>query len=478
MTQNIFSNTYKKLPDNFYSPVTLKTRPKSKVIKYNEDLACYLGLSEYKDDIKNILTGKKLAENSSYIAMAYAGHQFGHFVPQLGDGRAMLIGEILNQDGKLFDLHLKGSGPTLYSRQGDGKSALGPVLREFIVSEGMYHLGVPTSRSLAALTTGEEVYRESTLPGAILARVASSHIRVGTFEFFAAREDIEGLKKLLDYSIERHFTKNKDIKTLTLLNGVIHKTAFLTASWMSVGFIHGVMNTDNMSISGETLDYGPCAFMDEFKFDKVFSYIDHNGRYAYHQQPIIAQWNCARLADCLSFLHKKRGFQFVPEMKSLIEEFPIIYKKYWLQFMKPKLGLMTEEDGDENLINLLLKTLEQENLDFTNSFRNLSLHLKKEDGHHLPTGMNTFLIQWKKRLLKQEISFDKVRKKMNEVNPIYIPRNHLVERAINNAYKGDLTEFHKLCNIVKLPFKKQSLPETYIKRTDDDINIKNTFCGT
>lgn len=478
MLQNIFSKSYKKLPPIFYSPAILKPMPKSKVIRYNEDLACSLGLSKYKEDIKNIVTGKKLAEQGSYIAMAYAGHQFGHFVPRLGDGRAMLIGEILNQESERFDLHLKGSGPTLYSRHGDGKSALGPVLREFLVSEGMHYLGVPTSRSLAVISTGEEVYRESPLPGAVLARVASSHIRVGTFEFFAAKEDVEGLKNLLDYSIDRHFTGKQEIKTLELLNGVIHKTALLIAHWMSLGFIHGVMNTDNMSISGETLDYGPCAFMDEFKFNKVFSYVDRNGRYAYQQQPIIAQWNCARLADCLSLLHQKRGFQYVPEMNSLIEDFPNIYQKYWLQLMRPKLGLIRADDSDEHLINLWLKMLEQEKLDFTNSFRHLGLYLSDPEDDHLPKVFDTFLVQWKKRLAKQEIPFDKVGKKMKEVNPIYIPRNHLIERAISNAYEGDLMEFHKLCNIFTKPFKNQSLPETYFKRTTDDPNIKNTFCGT
>ncbi len=452
--------------------------PNPKIIRYNEEFACSLGLSRHKEDIKNILTGKKYIGQGSYISMAYAGHQFGHFVPCLGDGRAMLVGEILSKEGYRFDLHLKGSGPTLYSRGGDGKSALGPVLREFLVSECMHNLGVPTSRSLAVISTGEEVYRERPLPGAVLARVASSHIRVGTFEFFAARGDTEGLRTLLDYSIDRHFTEKKEIKTLDFLNSVIHKTALLVAHWMSLGFIHGVMNTDNMSISGETLDYGPCAFMDEFKFNKVFSYIDRNGRYSYQQQPVIAQWNCARLADCLSLLHKKSGFQYVPEMNSLIEDFPNIYHEYWLKLMRPKLGLITTDNSDENLINLLLKILEQEDLDFTNSFYNLGLYLSDPLNNHLPKVFDRFIVQWKLRLVKQEIPFDEVITKMREVNPIYIPRNHLIERAISNAYEGDFVEFYQLCSVFKSPFKNQSLPETYLKRTSDDCNIKNTFCGT
>ena len=401
-----------------------------RLIKVNSGLAEELGIDP-EALTAEVAVGNALPEGATPIAQAYAGHQFGNFVPQLGDGRAILLGEVVDRNGIRRDIQLKGAGPTPFSRRGDGRAALGPVLREYLVSEAMHALGIPTTRALMAATTGEKVYREAVLPGAVLTRVAASHIRVGTFQFFAVRRDLDSLNLLVDHVIARHYPElaTAENKALALLDAVMERQAKLVSRWVQVGFIHGVMNTDNTSISGETIDYGPCAFMDAYDPQTVFSSIDEYGRYAYGNQAPIAQWNLARLAETLlPFLHENRE-EAIKIATERIEGFPAIYTRYWLDGFRKKIGLVSEEDGDLDLIQALLDAMQLARLDFTITFRKLA------NGEEA-AGLESWMPKWRERLERDPQPHEERHKLMRSVNPAYIPRNHLVEEMIQAASRA------------------------------------------
>jgi uncharacterized protein YdiU (UPF0061 family) len=410
--------------------------------------------------------------------MAYAGHQFGHFVPQLGDGRAILLGEIIGRDGKRRDLQLKGAGQTPFSRRGDGRAALGPVLREYIISEAMYTLGIPTTRSLAAVTTGEPVFRETALPGAVLARVAASHLRIGTFEYFAARGDGEALKILMEYAINRHFPALQATSTpaLALLEAVGELQAALIARWMQVGFIHGVMNTDNMTISGETLDYGPCAFMDTYDPLTVFSSIDHHGRYAFGNQPRIAQWNLARFADTLLPLLDDNQDKALAMAEETINQFPTRYERCWRDGMRRKLGLVSEQPDDTSLIHSLLDLMQEHAADYTNMFR---LLCSVAEGSAAPAGYEAWVTRWRARLRQEPYSLDEAAALMRANNPAVIPRNHRVEAALSAAVVlGDFAPLEALLAVLATPFDHQPEYAEYSNPPTPSERVYQTFCGT
>lgn len=481
-----FDNTFINLPKEFFAAAAPAKFSAPQLLKFNDQLAAQLGLdltAFSQSELANIFVGQMMLTGSTPIAMAYAGHQFGHFVPQLGDGRAMLLGEVVDPQGRRFDIQLKGAGQTVFSRNGDGRSALGPVMREYIISEAMFHLGVPTTRALAATITGDLVYRETPLPGAILTRVAAGHIRIGTFQYLAAKGDIAGLKTLLDYSIKRHYPEimGQANSARLFLKKVAAAQASLIAQWMGLGFIHGVMNTDNMTISGETIDYGPCAFMDNFNFNQVFSFIDRNGRYAYANQKDIAMWNLSRLADSLiPLVHADQN----TAMASLNEELstlPELFNKAWGQQMAAKLGLLTYQKNDEQLIQKWLNYLQSEQLDFTLSFRLLANRL---EGHEdiasfkATEKFDDFLTLWKLRLKIQGKDISSTKNQMNSINPIYIPRNHQVERAIQSALDGDYSIFHELIQVLKQPFQRQREFANYQSPPLPEERVAETFCGT
>ncbi|MBT4762364.1 MAG: YdiU family protein [Bdellovibrionaceae bacterium] len=476
-----FDNTYIELPEQFYKSTKAEEFKSPYLIEVNKDFADRgLGLdfnSLSDEDLALLFSGQDVPEGAAQIALAYAGHQFGHYSPQLGDGRALLLGEILSPEGKRLDIQLKGSGQTPFSRRGDGRSSLGPVIREYIVSEAMYHLGVPTTRALAAVGTGEMVYRERPLPGGIFTRVASSHIRIGSFEYFAASGDITAVKALADYAIHRHYPEIEGEENVYLhfIESVANAQALLVAKWMSFGFIHGVMNTDNMSISGETLDYGPCAFMDNFSFDKVFSSIDTMGRYAYNNQISIAKWNLFRLAESLlPLIHTDLNKAMEVTEKS-ISGYVHIYEQKWLEQMKPKLGLMSDHENDKDLIQQWLQYLQNEDLDFTLSFRKLSGGI---ESFKPTTAFKEFYLPWQQRLDMQSATSIEVKSCMNRTNPIYIARNHQVERAIQAAYKGDFSVFKKMNRIFRNPYELQDNCEEYALAPMESERITATFCGT
>lgn len=512
-----FENTYAALPERFYSSVQPAVVAKPKLLQFNEALAAELGILNHSysdEELAQIFSGQNILETSKPISMVYAGHQFGHFVPQLGDGRAILLGEVVNARGQRFDIQLKGAGVTPYSRRGDGKSAIGPVIREFIVSEAMFYLGVLTTRSLAAVSTGETVFREGPQPGGILTRVALSHIRVGHFEYFASRGDIEGLKILAQYTIDRLYPdiKSSRDKFFLFFQKVVQAQAALIAHWMDIGFIHGVMNTDNMLVSGETIDYGPCAFIDEFQFNQVFSSIDREGRYAYENQAPIAQWNLARLAECLLLLiepDSKYAAQNEVVQKETtkvfeneLSNFRTIFESQWLQRMRLKLGLLNEDPEDFELVRTWLEYLQTEKKDYTNSFSSL-MHLLDSQMHlasakasdsvtalvsaanmadnnlFAPTELfKNFEVKWRKRLAAQPFDIATIKNKMSQVNPIYIPRNHQVERAIRGVVAGDLTVFKELIQVLQKPFQEQPGFDEYKKAPREDERVTETFCGT
>ena len=441
-----FNNTYIKLPGLFYDKVKPEKVPEANLIKFNHELAEKLGLENLaelsEDELAEYFSGNKLFESSEPIALAYAGHQFGHFVHQLGDGRAILLGETVNSNNQRFDIQLKGSGVTRFSRAGDGKAGLGPVLREYLVSEAMAALGVPTTRSLAAVSTGEDVYRQTILPGAVLTRVASSHIRVGTFEYFAAREDDESLEDLVNYVINRHYPDCLDSgnKYLNLLKAVAERQAELIASWMSLGFVHGVMNTDNMSISGETIDYGPCAFMDYYDPATVFSSIDHYGRYAYANQGFIAQWNLSSLANTLLPLVDKDREKAVDLVQEIVVAFKENFSTKLRMKLLKKIGLEQDLKEDKELLQEFLGLLEKNKADFSLSFRRLASLI--EDDSNLAQMQELFdnkdsklpewLKKWRTRLKESAQDLNLVKASMNAVNPLYIPRNHKVEEVFKS----------------------------------------------
>ena len=470
----ILDNSYARLPENFHAAIAPEPADSPQLLAWNGELAEELGLAHLGADpgqCAKIFSGGPLPSEFQPIALAYAGHQFGRFVPQLGDGRAVLLGEVVSQSGQRYDIQLKGSGRTPFSRGGDGKSWLGPVIREYLVSEAMHRLGVPTTRALAAVATGQRVLREIPLPGAVFTRVAASHLRIGTFEFLAARQDLEGLRTLADYAIERHYpdAQKSAEPYVELFRAVSARQAQLVAHWMAIGFIHGVMNTDNTSISGETLDYGPCAFMDEFRFDKVFSSIDHRGRYAYANQPAIAQWNLARLAECLLMICAAQ-----PAFEATLAEYPAHYEAAYLARMRAKLGLVDEEAGDAALVDDWLHHLEDNGLDYTMSFRELAATVDAENDARFGTVGD----QWRRRILSQGRAPEEIAAAMNAVNPIFIPRNHRIEQAIQRAVEGDMAMFRELDVLLSRPFSEQPAVAHYAEPPEPSERVTRTFCGT
>ncbi len=486
-----FQNTYAALPANFFARVAPTPVASPRLVKLNRPLALQLGLDPDRLDSPDgaeILAGKRLPDGADPIAMAYAGHQFGHFVPQLGDGRAILLGEVIDAGGVRRDIQLKGSGPTPFSRRGDGRAALGPVLREYIVSEAMAALGIPTTRSLAAVITGESVMRETPLPGAVLTRVASSHIRVGTFQYFAARGDTEGVRRLADHVIERHYPQaaNAERPYYALLQGVIARQAELVARWLLVGFIHGVMNTDNTSISGETIDYGPCAFMDHYDPAAVFSSIDQQGRYAYANQPRIALWNLTRLAECLLPLLADDQDTAIAEAQSMLGGFAEKFDTAYQAGLRRKLGLFTARDGDPALAQDLLDAMAKHQADFTLTFRRLGDAALDPAGDvnvrtlfAEPTAYDEWAVRWRQRLGQEPQDAASRQAAMRSVNPAFIPRNHRVEAVIEAAVnRDDFALFEELLTVLSRPYEDQPAFAAYAEPPEPHQRVLETFCGT
>ncbi len=488
-----FDNSYTQLPDRFFARVAPAIPDAPDLLALNEDLARLLGLDVdwlRSEDGLAMLSGQHLPEGAASIAMAYAGHQFGGWVPQLGDGRAILIGEVVGTDGIRRDLQLKGAGRTPFSRGGDGLAWLGPVLREYVVSEAMAKLGVPTTRALAAVATGQSVIREAVLPGAVLTRVARSHIRVGTFQYFAARRDLEGLKALADHVIERHYpdVADGDDRYLALLEQVIDAQVRLIAHWQALGFIHGVMNTDNMTLSGETIDYGPCAFMDEYHPATVFSSIDQGGRYAYSNQPLIGQWNLAVLASALLPLLGEDQDKAVADAQALIDSVPGRFDAAILARFRNKIGLTDAvAEGDDALVADLLSRMAANMVDFTNLFRALG-KLPDEGGAQTdapardlfadPTAFDQWAQDWRRRLAEQGRPEADRQSAMSAVSPAFIPRNHRIEAMIAAALEGDLSPMHELMAVLSRPFDEQPDHAGYASPPAEQERVTATFCGT
>ena len=486
-----FQNTYAALPDGFFARVAPTPVATPRLIKLNRPLALRLGLDPDRlesPEGAEILAGKRIPDGAEPIAMAYAGHQFGHFVPQLGDGRAILLGEVIDTDGVRRDIQLKGSGPTPFSRRGDGRAALGPVLREYIVSEAMAALGIPTTRSLAAVITGEHVIRETALPGAVLTRVASSHIRVGTFQYFAARGDTEGVKRLADHVIARHYPQAAGATRPyhALLEGVIARQAELVARWLLVGFIHGVMNTDNTSISGETIDYGPCAFMDHYDPAAVFSSIDEQGRYAYANQPRIALWNLTRLAECLLPLFSDDKDKAIEQAQVILGEFPGKFTAAYHAGLRQKIGLFTARDGDEALVQDLLDAMAKNQADFTLTFRRLADATedanRDSDARRLfadPAAYDEWAARWRQRFSEEPQTPAARAAMMRTVNPAFIPRNHRIEAVIQAAVgRDDYAPFEELLTVLSKPYEDQPAFSQYAHPPEPHQRVLQTFCGT
>ena len=486
-----FDNSYARLPDRFFArlPPTPVTAPR--LVRLNPKLAFELGIDAEKLAASggvDILAGNKVPAGSEPIAMAYAGHQFGTFVPQLGDGRAILLGEVIDRAGLRRDIQLKGAGPTPYSRRGDGRAALGPVLREYIVSEAMAALGIPTTRALAAVTTGEPVWRETTLPGAVLTRVAASHIRVGTFQFFAARRDADAIRRLADYVIGRHYPEAADSENRyrALLDHVIARQAALIAKWQLVGFIHGVMNTDNMAIAGETIDYGPCAFMDVYHPETVYSSIDQTGRYAYGNQPYIAQWNLVRLAETLLPLLADDNETAVKAAQEAIDAFATTFETAYTAGLRRKLGLFQARPDDMSLAQDLFDRMARNSADFTLVFRRLCDAAASPDADANvrtlfadPDAFDAWAARWRRRLAQEGGESPKRRAAMRTANPAFIPRNHLVEEAIVAAVNhGDFSPFETLLSVVTAPYEDQPAFGRYADPPRPDQVVHQTFCGT
>ena len=476
-----FDNTYSKLSKTFIEDIKPTPVHDPELVILNEQLAKELNLdfSKTKEkDLSLLFSGNSLPDGTNTIAQAYAGHQFGHFT-MLGDGRAVLLGEHIANKNNRFDIQFKGSGRTSFSRGGDGRAALGPMLREYIISEAINALNIPTTRSLAVVKTGEKVVRENLLEGAILTRVASSHLRVGTFQYIAARQNIEDLNTLVDYTIERHYPQIKSSKTkaLDLLNLVMEKQCLLVVDWMRVGFIHGVMNTDNMTISGETIDYGPCAFMDQYHPKTVFSSIDKFGRYAYSNQPPITKWNLARFAECLIPLIDKNEEAAIKIATDVIDNFQNIYEKKWLNMMRDKLGLFGEDKNDRKLIDDLLNWMEKHKIDYTNTFCHL-MEIKIDGNTYKNEAFKTWFYEWKKRSKLNNSSKEKQIELMKKNNPIVIPRNHKVEEALTEANNGNLEKMNKLNDVLKNPYSNQEdIAEYQVPAPMTDEKYQ-TFCGT
>ncbi len=501
-----FDNSYARLPARFYSREDPTPVAAPRLIQANAELARKLGIDPKtlaSAEGVSILAGNRVAEGAEPLAIAYAGHQFGNFVPQLGDGRANLLGEVVGLDGQRYDIQLKGSGPTRFSRRGDGRAALGPVLREYLVSEAMASLGVPTTRALAAVTTGERVFRETMLPGGIFTRVAASHLRVGTFQYFRAQGDTEGVRVLADYAIARHYPTAAECSQpyRAFLDGVIARHAALVAQWMLLGFLHGVMNTDNTSISGETLDYGPCAFLEAYDPNTVFSAIDQGGRYAYRNQPGIALWNLTRLAECLlPLLEAETGSKEggLAAAQEALTAFAGHYEAARLQGLRHKLGLITEMEADLDLAEALLERMAVNRADFTLTFRRLCDAASGPNGDAAvrrlfadPKAYDTWAAEWRKRLELEPMDGATRAAAMRKVNPVFIPRNHLVEAVIQAAVQGlsqtntsasdfqtCFQPFHRLLQVVTDPYNDKDGLDEFSRPATPEEYVHQTFCGT
>ncbi len=488
-----FDNSYARLPRRFTAPTEPAKASAPLLVAFNTPLAEEMGLP-VKDlgssELAEIFSGNRPPEDAEPVASAYAGHQFGGFSPQLGDGRAILLGEVVTPAGRRLDIQLKGSGRTPFSRGGDGRAALGPVLREFLVSEAMHALGIPTTRALAAVVTGDPVYRETALQGAVLTRVASSHIRIGTFQYFAARQDKEALELLTRHALERHYPDRSDAENpaLSLFEGVIERQAALVAEWMRVGFVHGVMNTDNMSISGETIDYGPCAFIDAYDPSARFSSIDTGSRYAFANQGAVAEWNLARLAEALLPVIDEDEQKAVDLAVGALRKFPALFSANLLAAMRSKIGLADAEEGDAALIRDLLKAMHQGHADYTRFFRALAKGVRAgggegdfEDAAGVFVDVSAFrdwLPAYRDRLVRERHDLEVLAGAMDSVNPVYIPRNYRVEEALAAAAEGDLQPFNTLRNVLLKPYEEQAGMEAYAEPPPSDWGNYRTFCGT
>jgi len=481
-------HSYAALPDRFFARVYPTPVPDPKLVVLNNGLARELGLDPQalEPQAAALLSGNRLPEDAEPIAMAYAGHQFGGFVPSLGDGRAILLGEITGPDGILRDIQLKGAGLTRFSRGGDGRAALGPMLREYLISEAMHALGVPTTRSLAVVTTGEQVFREGALPGAVLTRVATSHIRVGTFQYFAARGDEDAVRALLEYVIARHYPEARDtaVPALSVLRSVTRRQAALIADWMLLGFIHGVMNTDNMSVAGETIDYGPCAFMDEYDPNTVFSSIDYRGRYAFANQPAIAQWNLGRLAETLLPLIHTETEKAVALATGVLERFMAEFEARFLAGMRRKIGVEAAQ-GDADLVKRLLATMARSHADFTLTFRRLALVAESPDEEPRlrelfaqPDDIDSWLRDWRAFVARDGRGMEERAAGMRAASPAYIPRNHRVQIALDAAEGGDYEPFHALLEVLQDPFDERPDRSPYAGPPRPEERVLRTFCGT
>ncbi|MFC3907232.1 protein adenylyltransferase SelO [Clostridium disporicum] len=476
-------NTYCNLSNIFYSRELPSKIENPTVIKFNKELAEILGLDlEFLESNKGIefLVGNNILEGTTPIAQAYAGHQFGHFT-MLGDGRAILLGEFISKDGQKFDIQIKGAGRTRYSRGGDGKAALGPMLREYIISEGMYGLKIPTTRSLAVISTGEDIIREEILEGAVLDRIAKSHIRVGTFQFARNFGSVEELRELADYTLNRHFKKDKyeENPYLYLLKEVIKNQAKLISKWQLVGFIHGVMNTDNMTISGETIDYGPCAFMDTYDINTVFSSIDVNGRYSYGNQPKIGVWNLTRFAESLLPLLDDDVDKAIKIAEDALASYSVLYNEYYFDGMRAKLGLFDKEEGDEKLVLSLLTIMNNFKADYTNTFLNLTLDKLDEMKVFNSDEFKEWYNLWQKRITKQNVSREKIKGLMESNNPTVIPRNYIVEKGIKAAVNNnDYSIINRLLEVLKNPYDYSNISEEFSKIPEVSSCPYKTYCGT
>ena len=486
-----FDNSYARLPARLYARLDPTPVAAPRLVRVNTGLAESLGLDPEELASREgveILAGNRIPDGAAPIALAYAGHQFGHFVPQLGDGRAILLGEIVGPDGVRRDIQLKGSGRTPFSRDGDGRAALGPVLREYIVSEAMAALGVPTTRALAAVTTGEPVRRETMLPGAVLTRVAASHIRIGTFQYLAARGDAETLRLLADHAIARHYPEAETAEQpyRAMLDAVVARQADLIARWMLIGFIHGVMNTDNTSIAGETIDYGPCAFMDAYDPATVFSSIDHAGRYAYGNQPSIALWNLTRFAETLLPLLAEDEDQAVAAAKESLSSFAPRFQRAYAAGLQRKIGLTTDREEDVALAQDLLERMAKNGADFTLTFRRLcdaaagpendaSVRTLFAD----PTAYDAWAVRWRRRLTEEPANPDARCAAMQAVNPAFIPRNHVVQAALDAAVtREDFGPFEELLEVLSRPYEDRPGYERYAAPPAPEERVQQTFCGT
>jgi uncharacterized protein YdiU (UPF0061 family) len=486
-----FNNTYTDLPERFYEACEPASFENPQIIRVNDELARQLGFDLdwlRSGDGARFAVGNHLPEGCQPVATAYAGHQFGNFAPELGDGRAHLLGEVVDEEGQRYDIQLKGSGKTPFSRRGDGRAPLGPVLREYLVSEAMHALGIPTTRSLAAASTGERVRRDGDdLPGAVLVRVARSHIRVGTFQYFAARNDEEALRELTTYALDRHDPELDSTSPLDLFETVADRQARLVAQWQNVGFIHGVMNTDNMLISGETIDYGPCAFMNEYDPGTVYSSIDRRGRYAYDQQPDIAQWNLNRFAGAL-LMGADDEATMKSQMRAVLEQFSDRLQEAREDGLRRKLGLDGDRDGDTALCSDLLDLMERHAVDFTLTFRRLTERADPDDGGDrpqvgefftLPGAFDDWLDRWRDRLAERDEPAGDIAASMRRVNPVVIPRNYHVNAAIDDAVeRGDFQAFHTLADVLADPYEFPDGNEHLVHPPSPEERVERTFCGT